>query len=120
MRARDDDNWEFGHLSHPGNINVLIVEPLVLMRDALTCLLQSVEGIVVVGEADGATGLMAVVDAKQPDVVLVAIDGTGDLESALLEELPHVAERARTLVLSADSDPVLHARAIELGALGLV
>ena len=107
-------------MTHPGTIKVLVVEPLALMRDALTCLLQSVDGLAVVGEADSASGLMAVVDDKQPDVVLVAIDGTGDLESALLQELPHVAERARTLVLSADPDPGFHARAIELGALGLV
>ena len=58
--------------------------------------------------------------SARPDIVLVAIDGTGDVESALLEELPNVAERARALVLSADPDPGLHARAIELGALGLV
>ena len=83
-----DDHGQLGRLTHPGSIKVLIVEPLVLMRDALTCLLQSVDGMVVVGEADSASGLMAVVDAKQPDVVLVAIDGTGDVESALLEELP--------------------------------
>ena len=107
-------------MTHSGTIKVFVVEPLALMREALTCLLQSVDGVAVVGEADGASGLIAVVDAKQPDVVLMAIDGTGDLESALLEELPHVAERARTLVLSADPDPHLYVRAIELGALGLV
>jgi len=28
-------------LNHPGRIKVLVVEPLALMRDALTCLLQS-------------------------------------------------------------------------------
>jgi two-component system nitrate/nitrite response regulator NarL len=107
-------------LTHPLCIKVLIVEPLVLLRDALTCLLQSVDGMVVVGQADGASGLMPVVDATQPDVVLLAIDGTGDVGSALLEELPRLTERAPVVVLSADPDPGLHARAIELGAFGLV
>ena len=107
-------------MTHPGSIKVLVVEPLVLMREALVCLLQSVQGIEVVGEAESASGLTDVIEARLPDVVLVAIDGTGDLESGLLEELPHVTERARTLVLSADPDPGLHARAIELGAMGLV
>ena len=102
------------------HIKLLLVEPQVLVREALKCLLQTVDGMVVVGETGGATGLLTAVESKRPDVVVVAIDGVGDSELALLQELPNVAERTRTLVLSADPDPSLHARAIELGALGLV
>jgi DNA-binding NarL/FixJ family response regulator len=53
-------------------------------------------------------------------VVLMTLDGWGERELGLLEALPAITERARALILTAEVDVTLHARAIELGAVGVV
>ena len=101
-------------------IRVVIVEPQRLIREALHGLLKATPDMIVVGEASGASQLLKVVDAQRPDVVLITLDGWGEREVALLQQLPNVTERARTLVLTSDVDVTLHARVIELGAVGVV
>jgi two-component system, NarL family, nitrate/nitrite response regulator NarL len=100
-------------------IKLVLMERQRLIRDALRLVLQSAD-ILVVGEASDATELLTVVAAQQPDVVLVAFDGAAERDLALLQGLPNIAEQARTLVLTDEVDTALHARAIELGAMGLV
>jgi two-component system, NarL family, nitrate/nitrite response regulator NarL len=107
-------------VTRQGRIRLVLVEPLRLIRDALQALLKATGDVVVVGEATGASDLMKVIDAHHPDVVLITLDAGGERELALLQQLPKVAERARTLVLTSDVDVDLHARVIELGAMGVV
>jgi two-component system nitrate/nitrite response regulator NarL len=101
-------------------IRVVLVEPLRLIRDALHALLKANADVAVVGEAPGASELLKVLESQHPDVVLMSLDGAGERELALLQQLPKVAERARTLVLTSDHDIGLHARVIELGAMGVI
>jgi DNA-binding NarL/FixJ family response regulator len=63
---------------------------------------------------------MCGVDSHQPDVVLIAFDGSTERELAVLAELPSVAARARTVLLTSEMDGALHAHMIELGVMGLV
>jgi len=59
------------------------------------------------------------VKAHRPDVVLLRFDA-GDCSLSLMPELPRVTEVSRTLVLTSVNDAALHARAIELGAAGVL
>jgi DNA-binding NarL/FixJ family response regulator len=86
----------------------------------LQALLEKTNGISIVGDAGTAVELPGIVEDQHPDVVLLAMDGWGEREVRLLEALPWLSERTRTLVVTSDVDPNLHARAIQLGAMGIV
>jgi two-component system nitrate/nitrite response regulator NarL len=107
-------------MSQPAAIKLVLVESQRLVREAFQYLLQAKGNIVVVGEAGSPQEFFDAVEAHQPDVALVSIDASNERDMALLRELPEVAERVRTLVLFSDVDPSLQARAIQLGALGIV
>ena len=101
-------------------IRLVLVEPQRLIREALQALLEKTHGISIVGDAGAAQEAREIVDAHHPDVVLLAMDGWGEREVTLRDALPWLSERTRTLVVTADIDPNLHARAIQLGAMGIV
>ncbi len=97
----------------------MLGEPQRLIRESLRLLLEA-SAIVVVGDLSDAPELLPVIENQQPDVALIALDGWGERESAVLAELPSVAERVATLLLASEGDMTLHAQAIELGVMGLV
>jgi two-component system, NarL family, nitrate/nitrite response regulator NarL len=101
-------------------IRLVLVEPQRLIRAAWQALLEKTQGLAVVADAATAEELLSIVEARHPDVVLLMIDGWGDDQAALLEALPRLSERTRTLIVTSDVDPNLHARAIQLGAMGIV
>jgi len=101
-------------------IRLVLVEPQRLIREALQALLEKTHGISIVGDAGAAQEAREIVDAHHPDVVLLAMDGWGEREVTLRDALPWLSERTRTLVVTSDIDPNLHARVIQLGAMGIV
>jgi DNA-binding NarL/FixJ family response regulator len=107
-------------MSYTSVIRLVLVEPQRLIRDALRVLLEQTPGLTVVGEADSAEKLLQLVENRRPDVVLLVMSGWGEHEITLFEALPGLSERTRALVITADLDPNLHARAIQLGAMGSV
>ena len=108
-------------MSDAPKIKLVIVESQRLIREAVHALLENNNsGIEVVGDAGNADELSGIVESRHADVVLLSMDGWGEREVALLEQLPLLAERARVLIMTAEGDPNLHARAVELGATGIV
>jgi DNA-binding NarL/FixJ family response regulator len=101
-------------------IKLVLVESQRLIREALQSLLQATGDVVVVGGASRPQEILDVVEAHHPDVVLLALDGRGERDAALLRELPALSARARTLVLAPDVDASVETRAIQLGAMGVV
>lgn len=99
---------------------VVIVEPQALIRDALAALLHQA-GFAAVTDTGGADHLLeATVSQQQPDVVLLSVDPANGAGASIFHQLPALAERWRTLVLTVGEDIAMHARAIELGAMGIV
>jgi two-component system, NarL family, nitrate/nitrite response regulator NarL len=98
-------------------IRLVLAESQRLIREAFRALLEKTDGIAVVGDAEAVEELIEVVETQHPDVVLLAMDRWNEREIGLLERL---SERTRTLVVTADVDPNLHARAIQMGAMGIV
>lgn len=99
---------------------VVIVEAQTLLRDALVSLLTAA-GFEAHAEAGvTAENVDAVMNTYHPDVVVLDVDPTVDSSAELLEQLPLVASRWRTVVLTASDQGAMHARAVELGAMGVV
>jgi DNA-binding NarL/FixJ family response regulator len=101
-------------------IRLVLVERQRLIREALQALLEKANGLSIVGDAATAEELPSIVEDQHPDVVLLAMDGWGEREVTFLEVLPWLSERTRALLVMSDVDPNLHARAIQLGAMGIV
>ena len=101
-------------------IGVLLAESQPLIRDALRALLAGMERIDVVGDVGVATDILTMVGLRRPDVVVLAIDGSDVSGFGFLQELPRIAECARVVVLTSEAQVALHARAVELGAMGVV
>lgn len=99
-------------------IRVLVVDDHAFVREALTSLLESTEGITVVGQcADGAEVLAASAEAD-PDVVLMDLEMpiTSGLEAT--RQLVAVRSAARVLIVTGSAVTVTMQDAAQAGAVG--
>ena len=88
------------------------------LRLALLLLLESEPGLVVIGMSDRPKGLLTVVEASQPDVVLLD-DGLAKQATAhLVGALRHLEYRPKIIVLSLN--PQSAATILAAGADGLI
>jgi len=101
-------------------ITLVLVESQRLIREALRVLLESTNHVEVVAEAADADGLSGLIETRRPDVVVLSMDGWDEREIRLLDLLPRLPDGTRALLVTSLADPSLHARAIELGAMGIV
>lgn len=100
--------------------HVVIVEPQPLIRDALAALLAAA-GFSTATDTGGADHLLAAtLSEHHPDVVLLNVDPANGAGMNIFQQLTTLTERWRTLVVTVGDDPAMHARAIELGAMGIV
>ena len=101
-------------------ITILVVDDHALFREGLRQLINAYGTLRIVGEAATGTEACERAEREQPDIVLLDLDlGTHSGLDAL-PELLRRAPRARVIVLTGVRDPVLHRRAVSLGAAGLV
>jgi DNA-binding NarL/FixJ family response regulator len=100
--------------------HVAIVEPQALVRDALVALLEAAGFVTATDSGSPDHVLDVALRAHQPDVILLDVDPTNSADIGIFHQLPVIAERWRTLILTISDDPMMHARAIELGAMGIV
>lgn len=99
-------------------IRVLLAEDHVLIRAGIRALLQNIEGIQVVAEADDGHDVPRLVKMLQPDVVLMDI-GMAGLNG--LEATARVAEKfpkVRVLILSMHKNEEYVLQALRVGASG--
>ena len=92
-------------------LRVLIVDDHPMFRMGLAAALAEMDGIELVGQAETADAVEALVDATQPDVVLLDVrlpDGSGlEVNRGLAERHPTV--RVILLTMSEDHETVLTA-----------
>ncbi|RPJ78660.1 MAG: DNA-binding response regulator, partial [Acidobacteria bacterium] len=102
--------------SEPVRIILLAKQPVV--RAGLRHLLAEQEGLKVIADCSSTTDAIAVARREEVDILLV----DPDCEEIALRAVSAFAElgNARILVFSAETDPLMFARAIELGACGVV
>lgn len=101
-------------------IRVCVVDDQTLVRQGIRTLLGLVEGIEVVGEADGGRAALALLSALRPDVLLLDLrmpdlDGVG-----VLRELRAAGDPPPAIVLTTFDDDALFLEAIRAGARGFL
>lgn len=102
----------------PKSIRILLVDTQTIVRSGMRLLLESQPGLSVIGDVGDRAESLVTAANQQPDIIVVAINEDRDLE--FLPELLSVAKQARVVVLTSLRDPVVHQRAIRLGAIGVV
>jgi two-component system, NarL family, nitrate/nitrite response regulator NarL len=101
-------------------IRILLIDDHTLMRLGLRLIIDRQPGLEVVGEASGRTDALEVAEREQPDIILLDLNLPGTDGIDLIPEIFTAAKDARILVLTGLRDPEAHARAIHLGAMGVV
>jgi DNA-binding NarL/FixJ family response regulator len=100
------------------DLKILVVDDHALMREAVLAILDSAEGLEVVGEADSAATALAQTAALEPDLVLLDLrlpEGLGCLDA-----LRRLHPQTKVLIFSAVDDAELVATALARGAEGYV
>jgi DNA-binding NarL/FixJ family response regulator len=101
-------------------IRIILIDDQAIVREGLRMLLESQNGIVVVGEAADCQQAVSLAQHELPDVILLDLD-LGDASGRdCLEELTGASPQSKILILTGLSDLDLHQAAIAKGAMGLV
>ncbi|RON50795.1 response regulator [Pseudomonas frederiksbergensis] len=98
--------------------NLLLVDDHSLIRAGVRALVLDIPGYAVIGEANGGSQLLEMVEQLSPDIVLldISMKETGGLEA--LQRLKKVRPQSKVLILSMHTDPTLIMQALESGAHG--
>lgn len=102
------------------SIRVMLVDDHMMVRAALRLLIQSCDGMTMVGEAGNRREAVAVAASAQPDVILLDLDLGDESGLDLIQDLLEAAGQARVIILTGTRDPEAHHRALNLGAMGVV
>jgi DNA-binding NarL/FixJ family response regulator len=99
-------------------IRVLVVDDHGLVRAGLRALVEKMSGVEVVGEASEGRDALKIVEARNPDVVLMdlAMPGLNGLETTA--RILRTSPATRVIVVSIHSDPESVLAAIDAGAAG--
>lgn len=100
------------------NIRVLLVDDHILVRAGIRALLQSLDGIQVLAEADDGREALRLVELHQPDVVLmdIAMSGLNGLEATMHINRDYPQTRVIILSMHANEEYVL--QSLRAGAAG--
>ena len=105
----------------PRPIRILLVDDHGVVRAGIRMLIESREGLKVIGEAGTRGEAVLMANRERPDVILLDLDmGRGGRALDFLPELKAASNETRIVVLTGMRDPEIHQRAVRSGAMGLV
>lgn len=81
-------------------IRVVLVDDHALMREGLREILTAQQDIIVVGEAGGSSGAVAVVAAVKPDVVLLDVEMPGEDVTVTVRKMKAASPSTEIIILS--------------------
>jgi two-component system, NarL family, nitrate/nitrite response regulator NarL len=110
-----------GHIDASSTVGVLLVSEHVVVREGLRKLLADEPGLIVVGDVSNPAEAMAISRATKPVIVIVGFSGRPlvRLLRSLRQHAPD-GEPRRTIVLTASLETQQVARAVRLGASGVL
>ena len=99
-------------------INVLLVDDHDLFRQGVRKLLEEVEDVKVIGEAESGEAALEAVESIKPDIILmdVRMPGMGGMEATT--QLLHRYPKLKILALTSCEEEPLPSRILQAGALG--
>jgi two-component system, NarL family, nitrate/nitrite response regulator NarL len=97
-------------------IRVLLIDDQTIVRAGLRLLIESLSNTIVVGEAQNRVEALAIAVREQPNIMLVDLS----LGLDLIPELLATVKQGRVVILTGSEDLEDQARAVQLGARGLV
>jgi len=106
--------------SSPERISILIVDSNRLVRAGLRMLIESQPGLMVLGEADGYRGILELLHANSPHIILFNLDSNGGSQLDELPQLLSVLQGPNVILLSDALDSRVYGRAVSLGVKGIV
>lgn len=101
-------------------LRILIVDDHPLFRKGMRTLLESIEGIEVVGEGTSGDEAMAMAESLQPDVILMDLQMPGVSGLTAIREIVKTSPHIRILVVSLFSDDDSVFAAMRAGARGYI
>jgi DNA-binding NarL/FixJ family response regulator len=101
-------------------IRVMLVEDHAVVRAGLRLLIESGQGLVVVGEAATHAEALALAAREQPDIILLDLSLGAENGLDLLPKLLAATSKSRVLILTGLSEVEEYREAIRQGAMGLV
>lgn len=101
-------------------IRIVIADDHPIFRDGLRKLLSLVDDFEVVGEARDGREVLELIQAKQPDVLLLDLRMPGMDGLATLQKMQAVSTKTRVIVLTASDDKNEFVQAMRLGCAGIV
>lgn len=105
----------------PDGVRILLVDDHAIIRAGLRMLIESRPGFQMIGECGNQAEALSLAQSEHPDIILLDLDLGQENGLDFLDELLKVTKgRSRVIVLTGDRDPRKHARAVRLGALGVV
>jgi DNA-binding NarL/FixJ family response regulator len=99
-------------------IRIVVVDDHRIVREGLALMLDTAEGIEMVGEASSGEELFALLERVEPDVILLDVRMPGMTGLQVLERLQVDHAEIRVLMLSMHDDAGYVQQAIRLGAMG--
>lgn len=98
--------------------HLLLVGNVTLVRLAVKQLLNSVSGIVILGEAGSGNEAVALARRSEPDMAIVAIQRFDDAWASCVREIQAISPRTRSIILVDEDDGDGLFRAAESGVWG--
>jgi two-component system nitrate/nitrite response regulator NarL len=101
-------------------IRILVVEDHPIVRAGVRMLIQSQPGFEIVGEAASRGEALSLAGSKQPDIILLDLDLSGERCVDFIPKLLVSAPQARVLILTGLDDQEIHLQAARHGAMGVL
>ncbi len=99
-------------------ISVVLADDHVIVRNGIKALLESEQGIAVIGEASDGEEALKVIEELQPDIVIMDIRMPVMNGIEATKEIPNYSEKTSSLILSMHDNEEYILQAIECGASG--
>src|SRR5215813_6460848 len=97
------------------SIRIMVIDEEPLVRASLKALVTSWEGFQVVGEAASKRKFVKQLSRLEPDVVLLSLPGSDEVDNRTAHDIARVYGSARLLVLIADGDEEFRSELLRLG-----
>ena len=104
----------------PIKIRILIVDDQLIVREGLRMLIDNHPGTKVVAMARTRSEALDIIARELLDLIILDLELGGNSALSFIPQLREAAKNSRILVLTGSRDSVIHQKAAQLGAMGVV